>query len=129
MRAILAASLLLSPLFVPAAAFASKPAISAAATTQAAEVSTGVNEPTILRRAPVVLSPDLYASFPDDAAVVLKLNVDQDGVAQDIHVVRSVDPKIDLPVVNAVRQFDWRPANLDHRTIADNVVLKVLVNR
>ena len=129
MRAMLAASLLLSPLFFPAAAVASKPAMSVSATTVNRVISTGFKEPVILKRTAVILSPNLYASFPDYATVVLRLNVDQNGIARNVRVVNSANRKIDKPVLEAVRQFSWRPARLDHQSIANNVVLTVVVHR
>ncbi len=129
MRAILAASLLLTPLFFPAAAVASKPATGVSATAVDQSISTGLAKPVILRRAAVILSPNLYATFPDYATVVLKLKVDHNGMVRNVRVVKSADQKIDKPVMEAVQQFSWRPARLDHQSIGNNVLLTVVVRR
>lgn len=127
MRAILAASLLLPTLLFPAAAVAGKPATDTAATTQDHPISTGVYRPSILQVANVICSPRVYASFPDDTSVVVKLKVDKYGRAENIRLLRSADPQLNSPVVAAVRQFSWRPAYLDQQAIPDNVILKVVV--
>jgi TonB family protein len=127
MRRILAASLLLSPLLCTAAAVASQPVIDASASTQAPRISTGVIPARLLHAASLTLPPTVAATTPDNAEVVLKLNVDEQGKAQDIQVVRSVSPALDENVVEAVRQFRWRPASLDKQAIPVELTLKVEV--
>jgi len=61
--------------------------------------------------------------------VVLELNLDEQGKPEDIQVVKSVNPTLDADVVDAVRQFRWRPAKLDHQPVATDLTLKVVVKR
>ena len=82
MRRILAASILLSPLFFTALAVASTPANDASASTPARPVSTGVIPAHVLYSTGIELPST--ATVPNDAEVVLELNVGEDGKARDI---------------------------------------------
>jgi TonB family protein len=127
MRRILAASLLLSPLVFTTAAVASTPATDATVTTQVRPISTGVTP------AEVIYSPNIEVSnpaiIPEDAEVVLQLNVDTDGKARDIEVVKSINPELDAPVVAAVRKFRFAPARLDNQAIPTDMTLTIVVQR
>jgi TonB family protein len=127
MRHILAASLLLSPLFLSAAAVASSPATDASAPTQALRISTGVIPARLLHSASITLPPIATVTTPNDAQVVLQLKVDEQGKAQDVQIVRSVNPMLDERVLEAVREFRWRPASLDKQAIPIEMTLKVEV--
>ncbi len=129
MRRILAASLLLSPLFLPAAAVASQPVKDASASTQDRRVSTGVIAPNLIHTTDIIVSPEFAATLQDDSKVVLKLNLDAQGKPEDIQVINSTDPTLDAGVVDAVRQFRWRPAKLDNQPVATDMLLNVVVKR
>jgi len=129
MRRILAASLLLSPLFLPAAAVASKPATDASVPTSVRPVSTGVVPPSLIRTTNVIVSPDYAAALVGDSSVVLKLNLDEQGKPSGIQVVQSANPKLNASVVDAVRGFRWRPAQLDNQAVPTDLILKVDVTR
>jgi TonB family protein len=125
MRSILAASVLLSPLFLTAAAVASTPANDASASTPVQSVSTGVIPAQILQSSNIEVPS--FASLPADTAFVVQLNVDADGDARDIQVVKSFNPELDAPVVAAVRKFRFRPATLDNQVIPITMDLTVQV--
>jgi TonB family protein len=127
MRRILAASILLSPLFFTALAVASTPANDASASTPARPVSTGVIPAHVLYSAGIELPST--ASIPNDAEVVLELNVGEDGNARDIEVVKSINPQLDAPVVAAVRKFRFSPAKLDNQAISVPLSLTIMVQR
>jgi TonB family protein len=127
MRRILAASILLSPLFFTALAVASTPANDASASTPARPVSTGVIPAHVLYSTGIELPST--ATVPNDAEVVLELNVGEDGKARDIQVVKSVNPQLDAPVVAAVRKFRFSPAMLDNQAISVPLSLTVTVQR
>jgi TonB family protein len=76
-----------------------------------------------------MVSTDLAATLQDDSKVVLKLNLDEQGKAGDIQVINSTNPTLDSEVVDAVRQFRWRPAKLDNQPVATDLVLSVVVKR
>lgn len=127
MRPTLFASLLLSPLFITAAATASTPASDAPASASTRQVSTGVTP------AQVIYSPNVQLSsaveVPQDAAVVLQLNVDENGQPRDIKVVKAFSQELEQPVLDAVSKFRFRPAKLDNQAIAMPLNLTVLVQK
>ncbi len=125
MRRILVASILLSPLFVSAAAVASKPASDATASTQVRPVSTGVVPAKVVSLIDVQVPAT--TTIQNDAQVVLQLNIDQKGKAHDIEVVQSLNPELDAPVVAAVRGFHFRAATLDNQAIPVTMSLTVRV--
>ncbi len=129
MRRILAASLLLPSLFLPAVAKASTPVDDATAPTPV-RVSTGVTAPVLLGSPvlsfPVGLSFDL---IPADAKVMLSLTVDEKGQPQNIHVVKSFSPFIDSRVIDTVSQFHFRPGTVDNQPTAVDLNLIVNVTR
>jgi len=127
MRRIIAAGILLSPLFLTATAIASTPASEADALTPARAVSTGVIPAHVLYAAAVEIPNS--ATIPNEAEVVLQLNVSQDGEARDIQVVKSDSVKLNPAVVDAVRKFRFRPATLDNQAIDIPMELTVVVQR
>lgn len=127
MRRILAASLLLSPLFLPAAAVASKPVNDASAPTSDRPISTGVIAPSLIHTTDVIVSADYAAALRGDSTVVLKLNLDEQGQPADIQVIKSANPSLDAGVVNAVRQFRWHPALLNNQAVPTDLTLNVEV--
>jgi TonB family protein len=60
--------------------------------------------------------------------LLVKLNIDRDGTAQDIQVVNSSNPALDASVVDAVRKFRFRPAKLDDQAIPVDMNLTVKVD-
>ena len=129
MRRILAASLMLSSLFLPAAAKASTPVDDASASTPV-RVSTGVTAPVLIG-SPVLSLPIGYSFdlIPADARVQLSLTVDEKGEPQNIRVVKSFSPFIDARVVETVSQFHFRPGIVDNQPTAVDLNLTVNVAR
>jgi len=125
MRRIIAAGILMSPLFLTATAIASTPASDADALTTSRPVSTGV-VPAEIVYAPGIQLP-FTALVPNDAEVVLKLNVGEDGQARDIEVIKSESTTLNAPVIEAVRKFRFRPATLDKQAIEIPMNLTVTV--
>lgn len=127
MRRIIAAGILLSPLFLTATAIASTPASDADASAPARPISTGVVPAQVVYTTGVAIP--LSMSIPAEAAVVLQLNVSEDGQARDISVVKSDSTKLNSAVVDAVRKFRFRPATLDNQAIEVPLSLTVTVQR
>jgi TonB family protein len=125
MRRILATSLLLSSLSFPAAAIASTTGDDASAPTPV-RVSTGVVPPAVLDAANVSL-PAAFTdgNIPANAQVSLTLTVDQNGRPRNIQVVKSFDAFWDARVVEAVRQFHFRPGTIDNQAIPVDMNLTV----
>ena len=131
MRRIHIASALIFPLLCTAAAVASSPATdAAAASTGVLHVSTGVTPAEVIYAPPIALTQEeIAAGFPNTTEIVVHMNVDQMGKAQDVKVVRSFYPTLNENVVNAVRKFRFRPAKLDDHAIPIDMNLNIQVKR
>jgi TonB family protein len=127
MRRIVITSILLSPLFISAAALAIQPSTDAPASTPARPLSTGVRPAHILSTPEIALSPTQAETLPFNAEVVLKLNVDENGKAQDVQVVKSPNQILDGPVADAIRETLFSPATLDRQPVATPMTLTVVV--
>jgi TonB family protein len=129
MRRILAISLLLPSLFLPAAAKASTPVDDATASTPL-RVSTGVIPPALIDSVNLSV-PSGFEDFfvPTGAEVGLTFTVDEKGIPQNIQVVKSYSPFWDARVVDAVRQFRYRPGSVDNQPAAVDVNLTVNIDR
>jgi TonB family protein len=128
MRSILVASLLLVPSLFPAAANASQPASDSSTSTPAIRVSTGVVAPKILSSTYISIPPSpLDQTVPSEATLVLSLNVDEQGKAQDVQVVKSDYKQLDNRVAEAVRHLRFSPAKLDDQAVATDLNLTVVV--
>jgi TonB family protein len=75
----------------------------------------------------VDLTPAAKQSLPYNAEVVVKMNVDENGKAQAIQVIKSPSPSLDIPVTAAVRQFKFQPAMLDYQPVATNLTLTLVL--
>jgi TonB family protein len=127
MRRILAATVLASPFILTAAALASQPLTDAAASTTARALSTGVKPAQVLYTPNIDFSPAALGSMPNGAEVVLKLNVDEKGQAQNVQVVKSPNHYLDEAVAASVRNYRFRPATLDNQPVALPLTLTVVV--
>ena len=128
MRHIIAASLLLAPMLCTAAAVASTPPTDASASNQPLRVSTGVTPPRIIRSTHIALSK-IPERVPTDSVVVLQLKVDEQGLPEDIQVVKPVNPELGAKVAEAVHKFRFSPATLDNQAVPINLTLKVSVQQ
>jgi len=114
MRRILAISLLLPSLFLPAAAKASKPVDDASASAPKVRVSTGVIAPELLDPSRLTIPISVMdGPLPDDAEVQLTLTVDENGIPQNVHVVKSLSRVWDARVVDAISRSHFKPGSVD----------------
>jgi TonB family protein len=127
MRRIVISSILLSPLFLSAAALAIQPSTDAPASTPPRPLSTGVKSAHILYSPDIALTPTQTENLPVNAEVVLTLNVDENGKAQDVQVVKSLNQFLDQPVADAIRETRFSPATLDRQPVATPMTLTVLI--
>lgn len=127
MRPILASTLMLSSILIPAAAHARTPADDASAPTPGIRVSTGLIAPMLTDAVSIQLPEGLPKSFiPTNSNVGLSLTVDAKGQAQNIKVVKSANPYWDARVVDAIQKSHFRPGKLDDQVIP--VDMNVTVN-
>ncbi|HEX4758371.1 MAG TPA: TonB family protein [Terracidiphilus sp.] len=118
MRPILASTLMLSSILIPAAANASTSADDATAPTPGIRVSTGVIAPMLDKAISIELPNGLAKTFiPMDSLVGLSFTVDTKGQAQDVKVVKSMNPYWDARVVEAIQRSHFRPGKLDNQLI------------
>lgn len=130
MRHIVASGILLSSLFLPAAASASTSSDDASAPTSAPRVSTGVIAPTLLQTTAINLPEGLPAeAIPVNAQVGLSFVVDEKGRPVNIHVVKGFNPFWDARVVEAVSRFYYRPGSIDEKPIPVDMNLTVNIAR
>ena len=57
--------------------------------------------------------------------VVLSLVVNEDGKAEDIEVVRGIDPGLDLNAVDALGKWQFDPATKDGKPVAVQATIEV----
>ena len=128
MRNLLIAGLMLSPMLVTSAAVASSPKSDAAVATQNLRVSTGVTAPELIDPTDIhIASSENDRVLPAGVSVVLAMNVDPQGNAHNLRVVKSVNPDLDARVIAAVSQSHFRPAKLDNQAIPYDLNLVVQV--
>lgn len=122
------AVILLTSLLAPAAVYANSS--EAAASASPIRITTGVIAPAVLNSANFAVTSDALAGVGlDKPSVVLALKVNEKGFAEDVRIVRSVNPKVDLQVLEAVRDFRFRPATLDQQPVPVDLELTVVVQR
>lgn len=119
------AALLLATSLVPVAAFAA-----ASDSNPSLRVSTGVVAPRILNSSDLSVSSEALQIAPGvRLPVIVKLKVNEAGSAEDVQILKSINPKVDQQVLAAVKDFRFRPATLDAQPIAVNLRLTVFVAR
>ena len=142
MHKFFAASLLLSTVVLPAQTVmngqgavliaknevATEPAAAsdAALSAPARRVSTGIVAPKLISNPVVHVAT---TDFPtEDLAlehVVVGFRVDENGVPQNVHLLKSVNQTVDGRVLAAVSAYRYEPAKLDGQKIAMDVNLNV----
>jgi len=126
MRPILAIALMLSSIFLPAAAHASTTADDATAPTPEVRVSTGVTAPKLADPINIVMPDGLSRAFiPADTKLELSFTVDSKGKAENVKVTKSVSPFWDARVVEAVQKSHFKPAKLDDQAVSMDMNLIV----
>ncbi len=125
MRRILVASLLLTPMLFPAAAVASKPKADDTAPTQGIRVSTGVTAPELI--SPQSVDAAVVILAPTNKKVELSLQVNAEGKAENVQIVKSAGADADSRVLNAVRGFRFRPGTVSNQAVAEPMHLTVVV--
>jgi len=130
MRRILASTLLLATLSIPAVVKASTPVGDASAPTPNVRVSTGVIAPELLEPSQLTIPVDFSEGpIPSDAEVGLSLTVDENGRPQNVKVVRSLNPLWDARVVEAVNKAHFKPGTIDSQPIPIDLNLTVNIAR
>jgi len=122
------AVILASSMLLPAAVHAN--AADSADTATPIRVTTGVIAPSVLNSGDFTVTSDALSGVgAENPAVVLALHVNEKGFAENVHVVRSVNFRVDQQVLTAAREFRFRPATLDQRPVPVDLQLTVVVKR
>jgi TonB family protein len=89
-------------------------------------ISTGVTAPKLISEPNIHLA---VADFPTaDLAtqhIVVSFRVDQFGVPQNVHLLKSAGQNVDERVLTAVRGYRFEPAQLDDQAVSMNMNLVV----
>ncbi len=126
MRPILASTLMLSSMFLTAAAHASTTADDATAPTPEVRVSTGVTAPKLALPITIEMPDGLSRAFiPADSKLELSFTVDSKGQAENVKVTKSISPYWDARVVEAVQKSHFKPAKLDDQAVSMDMNLVV----
>ena len=120
------ALIVLSSALVPSAAFAADTTTS----NQSVRISTGVVAPALLNASALSIPSDALSEvLSPSPAVVVDIQLDAKGETQDVHVVKSVNAKLDEKVVSLAHEFRFRPATLDNQPVPFNLEMTVNVQR
>ena len=130
MRHIIATSLMLSSMLIPAVAHASSSKDDVTAPTSTVRVSTGVTAPALVGSIAIQLPDGLPQSFiPMDNQVALTLTVDSNGIPQNVKVVKSSNPYWDARIADAVSRSHFTPGKVDDTPIPVDMNLTVKIAR
>ena len=126
MRHILASTIMLSSILIPAVAHASSSTDDVTVSTPTPRISTGVTAPALLGNISLQFPAGLPQSFaPMDSQVGLSLTVDSEGQPQNVKVVKSSNPYWDARVLQAIQKSHFRPAKIDDTPIPVEMNLTV----
>lgn len=130
MRHILASSLMLSSMFIPAVAHARSSKDDVTAPTSSVRVSTGVTAPALVGSIALHM-PDAMPSFfaAADQQVALTLTVDSNGKPQNVKVVKPTNSYWDARVVDAIQKAHFVPGKVDDTPIPVDLNLTVNIAR
>uniref|UniRef100_E6QL68 TonB C-terminal domain-containing protein n=1 Tax=mine drainage metagenome TaxID=410659 RepID=E6QL68_9ZZZZ len=130
MSRILIASLLLSSSVFSASAMASQPITDASTSNAAPTAYSTYSAPRMLSSTDIhISSEDLPEGIPSNASMIVALNVDTDGHAKNVRVVRSFSPEISFRVVEALSHARFQPAILNRHAISAPMTIQVAVQR
>ena len=130
MRHLLAASIMLSSMLIPAVANASPSTDDVTAPTANLRVSTGVVAPTLTQSLNIPVPDGIAQTFiPANAEVGLSFTVDSAGKASDVKITKPTNSYWDARVVEAIQNSHFRPGTIDNEPIPMDVNLTVLVTR
>ena len=129
MRPILASTIMLSSFILPAAAQTSTTA-DATAPTPEVRVSTGITPPKLAKPITVPMPEGIADAFvPADQQLELSFTVDTQGKAENVKVVKPVNPYWDARVVEEIERSHFKPAKLDDQTVPMDMNLVVSVTK
>lgn len=128
MRRTITGTLLLSSVFLTAAAYASPPIGDSSAPTR--HVSTGITPPQLLDSLSLsVPDSNSAASIPEGAQITVTYVIDEKGQPRDIRIVQGYDAIWNARALDAVSKLHYRPATLDNQPIPLGMNLVITLAR
>lgn len=129
MRSITLVALLVAASAVAAMAEGAKPASAALSITASRVIVPQVIPPRVIHNNGIMLPDELDLGQLTKAqkTVVLAVKVDPHGFTRAVHILKSAEPALDLPVLEAVHQLRFSPARLDDHPIPLQIKLTVEV--
>ncbi|MDR3736988.1 MAG: TonB family protein [Acidobacteriaceae bacterium] len=95
-------------------------------TSSARRISTGVVAPKLIAAPEVhVAISDFPANTLANQKVVVAFRVDEKGVPQNVHLLKSVNQTVDARVLAAVSAARFEPATLDDQSVAMDMDLNI----
>jgi len=126
MRPVLASTLMLSSIFLCAAAHASTSTDDATAPTPGVRVSTGVTAPKLPQAISLPMPVGISTAFiPADSTLELSFTVNSKGRAEDVKVTKPLSPFWDARVVEAIQKSQFKPGKLDDQAVPIDMNLVV----
>jgi len=83
-----------------------------------------VQPPVVERR----VMPELPRRLHVASFAILDVWVDREGAVRAVYIIRGIDPKVDAEVVNAVRQWTFRPATMYGEPVACMQTVRVSID-
>jgi len=110
---------------MPAVNAAIKPAVTPG--TPMLRISTGVLAAKVIHSSEIVYSTNELNTT--DNSVVVKVLVNEQGLPQTAQIVSSKNPVLNQRVIEAVKQYRFRPAQLDQQAVPERVNLTFVFER
>lgn len=89
-------------------------------------VSTGVAAPKLISTVDITRASDLLWHLPGtEQIIVVEMTVDATGIPTDLKVVESADPAVNSNVLEAVRQYRFKPGTVSGEPTAVPVRLQI----
>jgi len=110
---------------MPAVTAAIKPAVTPG--TPMLRVSTGVLAAKVIHSSEIVYSENELNQT--DNSVVVKVQVNEQGLPQSEQIISSKNPVLNERVLEAVKQYRFRPAQLDQQPVPERVNLTFVFER
>ena len=90
-------------------------------------ISTGVLAAKVIKSSQIVYSPDELKT--NHTSIVVRVTVNESGVPEKPEIVSSMNPVLNERVLEAVKQYRFKPAQLDDQNVPERVNLTFVFER
>ena len=84
----------------------------------------GLTPPSVIKKVDPVYTPDARDARIQ-GTTALRLVIDENGVAQNIEVARSLDPGLDIAAIEAVSQWQFAPGKKDGKPVRVSAMIEI----